>query len=392
MSCVIGDKILYQVGTTNDKKLVLSKDGFQGEISGGVKNVWGADNTSSHGQTYLIGDQAAKKTLYEFSIEALEGYDSDFSPSYVQSVFYSKPKLGFFYDYKRDKNSDPNEERPFGKVYFTRLVTSSVPTMGETRWGNAEKLDSSYKAAFKMEPFFYDCSDCVEYIDYVTYFNNLNFWDWDQVPPLFLEYGWDQDDNSWDSFSEDYGLIKELTDEQKKTFFTNIQCGKVRYFMNLRDRFFDRDTTQTARRYIVNQTVSSSSQIDVATSDDLQLTSAECRVMRIELSQMVKDQSVTIINMTNASGITITWDSSTPSPASLVYNTATGELYSGPSEDKVPLTSYSDTIPAQATQMLYFQGLQDEFRIGIPDFEQVRIINSVGTILDIKIDILLAYD
>jgi hypothetical protein len=160
--------------------------------------------------------------------------------------------------------------------------------------------------------------------------------------------------------------------------------------MQIRDRFFDRDTTQTARRYIIDETQNSATQSDYFTTDDLEFASADTDVYRVELSQMSTGQSIQIINLSNDSGLVITWLDGASSNATLVYNSYTKKLYEGANELEIPAGQYNVDIVSD--QPLYFSGLLNPFRIGDTPFETIRLINSSGTNLDVKIDVLPAYD
>jgi hypothetical protein len=106
---------------------------------------------------------------------------------------------------------------------------------------------------------------------------------------------------------------------------------------------------------------------------------------------MVQNQNIQIINVTNNSGLVITWLDGTASNASLVYNSYTKKLYETASETEVDPYKYNVDIVRD--QPLYFTGLLNPFRVrNLVTYETVRFINSTGNNLTVKIDILPAYD
>lgn len=374
------DKLIFQFGNAGSESFVFTKGAFEKRVTTGLKTAY-ASNAYTNGDTDMLGSQRPRKSEYEIEASFYNSYTSPYSQNYVNRVFNGERRTVFYYDFTYDPSlTDIETPREFGKVYYNKARTIKPPDQVESRFENMEKVDLESTVMLKQKPFFYDCSEAVEYIDYVNYIADIPKWD---------QETWDN--SYWDYNPGSYGLISSLTNDQKLAFFTNLPANAPVYLMQLRDRFFDRDTTQTARRYIVNTTQNSNTQSDVTTTDDLEFCSADTDIYRIELSQMSQNQNIQIINLSNNSGLKITWLDGTSSNAYLVYNSYTRKLYETTSETEVD--SYKYNVDIVSDQPLYFTGLLNPFRVGsTANYETVRLINSTGTNLDVKIDVLPAYD
>ena len=379
------EKLIFQYGNAGDTSFVFYKGGFGKNINTAVKTAY-ATNAYSNGDVDMLGTQRARKSEYEIEATFKNFYSSPYDVNYINRVFNGTRRTVFFYDWTYNPALlDIETDRNFGKVYYNKARTVKPPDQIETQFENMEVIDLESTVVLKLKPFFYDCSEAVEYIDYATYIANLNFWD-DNA------YNWDNLNDGWDFNAASFGLISSLTNTQRINFFTNLEPTAPTYLMYLRDRFFDRDTTQVARRYILNQTQSSNTNSVYSTTGELSQASADSDIYRIELSQMSSGQSIKLQNLTNISGLTITWIDAVSSANLLVYNSFTKKLYETLTEIEISSSKYRVDIPENSDSALYFSGLLNLFRIGTLAFEQVRLTNSTGTNLDVKIDVLPAYD
>jgi hypothetical protein len=374
------DKLIFQYGNAGSESFVFVKGAFEKTVVTALKTAY-STNSYTNGDIDMLGTQRPKKSEYEIEATFYNLFTSPYSQNYINRVFNGEKRTVFYYDFEYTPNLNINTPRNFGKVYYNKARTVKQPDQTEGRIQNIEKIALESTVILKQKPFFYDCSEAVEYIDYTNYLAGLSTWN-GQI--------WDATSFYWKFNPASFGLVSSLTNDQKIAFFTNLANNAPRYLMQIRDRFFDRDTTQTARRYIINQTQNSATQSDYFTTDDLELASADTDVYRIELSQMSTNQSIQIINLSNNSGLIITWLDGASSNANLVYNSYTKKLYEGANEDEIPASQYNVDIVSD--QPLYFSGLLNPFRIGDTPFETIRLINSSGTNLDVKIDVLPAYD
>lgn len=380
---ITNEKLIYQHGNALEPNYVFFKGAFEKNVETGLKTVY---QTSSYidGDSDLLINSRAKKTAYEIECTFSTFFTSSYDRNFVNRVFNGSKKTTFYFDYSYSPTSTIETPRSFGKVYFHNARTIKAPNQSEGQFEDMEKVQLDDTVILKPDrPYFYDISDCVEYLDYETYIASLTTWNGTT---------WSASSTFWKYPPSSYGLVSSLSDSDKLAYFTNLTPNGLNYFMYLRDRFFERDTTQTVRRYIINETQNSGSTSDYVTTDDLLEASADTDIFRIELSQMSAGQSIQVINTTNDSGLTITWADTVSSNAVLVYNNYTKKLYETINETEIASNKYTVTIPDSAEQPLYFSGLLNPYRIGDPSYEIVRLTNSTGTNLDVKIDVLPAYD
>jgi hypothetical protein len=380
---VTNEKLIYQYGNALEPNYVFFKGAFEKNIETNLKTVY---QTSSYidGDSDLLVNSRAKKTAYEIECTFSNVFNSSYDRNFINRVFNGSKKTTFYFDYTYDPTLPVYTNRQFGKVYFHRTRTIKTPNQSEGQYEDIEKVQLDDTILLKSDrPYFYDISDCVEYLDYETYIASLTTWNGTT---------WSDSSTFWKYPPSSYGLVSSLSNADKLNYFTNLAPNGINYFMYLRDRFFERDTSQTVRRYIIDETQNSNSTGDYTTTNDLLNASADTDIFRIELSQMSAGQSIQVINTTNDSGLTITWADTVSSDAVLVYNNYTKKLYETSNETEIASNKYTVTIPDSSGQPLYFSGLLNPYRIGDPSFEIVRLINSTGTNLDVKIDVLPAYD
>lgn len=380
---ILNDKMLYQYGNADEPNYVFHKGDFEKRISTGVKTVY-EDMPYITGEVDYLQATRAKKTMYDIEVTFANMFYSPFEIQSMNNAFSGAKRAIFYYDIIHNGNIGVHTPRTFGKFYYNYARLTKPIDQSEIMYDGAGKVQFDSTVIFKQTPAFYDCSSAIEYLNYTTYLANLARWD-DNT------FDWDTNNPGWDAAAGSYGLVSSLTSDQKYDFFTNLKTSPMDYLVILRDRFFRRDTTQIARQYILDETQSSNSQSDYALTEDLDDTSVDNNIYRIELSAMDSGQSIQIFNITNSSGIKITWLSSSQSDALLVYNSYTGKLYESVTEDDLDPNDYLVEIPDEADDRLYFSALSAVRQVRFQPKEQVRLTNSIGTNLDVKIDVLPAY-
>jgi hypothetical protein len=236
-------------------------------------------------------------------------------------------------------------------------------------------------------PFFYDCTEDVEYISFADYAGNQEIWD-----STGVQTRWNSTNQYWLYPPGSFDYVSNLTNAQKLQFFTSVypDSASINYYLQLRDRFFARDTTQTNRNYVLNNTYSASTQTDTTLTDLFQSVSSNRSLYRVEISELGAGQSCELKNLANNSGIKITWLSGSTSPSDLVFNSYYGKLYSGSSETEIEQALYS--VESTGDTPLYFTGLENPQAVFVISNETIRVTLTAGSSPDIKIDVLAAYD
>lgn len=379
------DKLIYQYGNAIEPNYIFFKGKFQKNIATSVKTMY-SDSFYIDGQVDMLQKTKARKNSYELECTFYNSFNSPYSLDYINRVFYGEPRLSFYYDYAYDPTAGKNQ-REFGKIYYNYTRCIKPPNQSESQRDNMEKNDLVSDVILKPNtPYFYDCSDDVEYVLYTDYTAAVRQWDnnslqWDNVSNL-----------GWDYATNQFAVVSGLSNANKLDYFTNKKPDDPKYILFLKDRFFNRDTKQTNRNYVINETQNANTSSDYVTNDILQNASADTDIYRIELNQMAPNQTVEIKNLTNNSGIKITWLESSPSNAVLVYNSYYKKLYETTSETEIDSSKYSIQIPTENARALYFRGLVNPFRIRELPYEQIRITNQGVNNLTVKIDVLPAYD
>ena len=373
------DKLIYQFGNAQEPNYVFFKGNFTKETKTGSKTVY---NTSSYieGDVDMLQTSNSAQADYELECNFSNPLISPYELNFINRAFIGRKKITFFYDYEYNKNLNVLAQRNFGKVYYSYARVIDPPDQNETQRENMDKVDLENTITLKQKPFFYDCTDSVEYIDYATYISSLPYWG-----------GTTWGGSFWGYPPSSFGTIASLSNANKLLYFTDLKADQTNYFMQLRDRFFARDTSQTARNYIVNTSIGSGVTTDLFTADVLGGCSAKCYIFRVELSQMSANQEIQIINTNNGSATSIKWLDSVSSNAVLVYNSYTRKLYETTNETAIDENKYLIDIPTGYFDDLYFSSILNPFAIATPPTEIVRLINSTGTILDVKIDVLPTY-
>lgn len=380
---VLNDKLVYQYGNADEPNYVFHKGDFEKRLSTGVKTVY-KDMPYTTGEVDYLQGTRAKKTMYEIEISFANMFYSPFEIQSINNAFDGSKRMLFSYDIVHNGALGVHARRTFGKFYYNYARVTKPIDQIETIYDSAGKVQFDSTVILKQPPAFYDCSNAIEYVNYATYLASLSEWDNNT-------FDWDSNNPGWDSAAGTYGLISSLTNDQKYQFFTNLKTSPMDYLVLLRDRFFARDTTQAARLYILDETQNSNSQTDYVLTDDLKDTSTDNTIYRIELTAMNDGQSIEIRNITNNTAIKITWLAGAQSDNVLVYNSYTGKLYETTSETDIDPGSYLAEIPDDANDRLYFSALSAVRQVRFQPKEQVRLTNSTGTNLDVKIDVLPAY-
>ena len=369
---MISDKLLYQFGNANQPCYVFFKNQFEGEQALGVKEQR-ADSSFIDGSVRL---NRANKNMRTGSLVTYEFSNMFFaySSNIITQIFYSEPKLMFWFEVEDFDPDNPELFRGVKKFYYSIADCTVPPTFTEDQLNNRAKPEQRYTTSFMLDkPYLYECTNEVEFID-------------TSIPQLIslwgtMRYGI----NVWGS-TQAPALVSTLTQDQKDDIFLHVDPMNITKFLLLKDRFFRRDVT-TARNYVYDRTVTANNTVTAQVTNAFRASPVDNRVYRIEISSVTTNGKIDILNLSNNTGLRITWVA--PSPASdIVYNSYYDALYDSAGE-RIPDGNY--TSEALNSDILYFTGQLNNRPFGSTAQESVRVINNTSTTTDVKIDALLAY-
>jgi hypothetical protein len=378
VSPVVNSKFIYQYGNIPKDVFVFYKGKFSKLIETSIKEVV---ETSAFvtGDVDLQANKKSFKSSYLLDIDFTNQYNSPYSVDYINKMFMGVPRYTFFYDYTVNRD-DPYAQKTINKFFYNPNVRAiKPPNNNESERENRYEGEYLNTATLKMsKPFFYDCSESLEWLSYNEYIASLTYWG---------QTTWGG--SYWGNTPNSTGLISALSSENKILYFSDLEPNEINYFLLLRDRFFARDTTQTQRRYVINNNYTSGTFTDTALTNEFNDVTADTSIYRIEISGLSAGQSLEIKNLNNNSGIKITWLAPSSSGV-LVFNSYYGNLYAASSENDIPASSYSVEVVGNET--LFFTGLGNPFRVFTLNTEILRITPSAGSNPNVKIDVLPTYD
>jgi hypothetical protein len=374
---MISDKVIFQYGNANEANYIFYKQKFTGQLNNGVKEQR-SESALMDGSQRLNGANRNKRAGYLFQYDFRNPFFSIFTPDFINRVFYGEPRIAFWYQVEAFMQDDGKYIRP-PKQWFYNLADCTIPpSIKEDERANNATPDNAYSIGLTLEkPYLYDCTVDLEYIDLQSYIDGLTTWG-----------SFNYNAANWGS-SFTPSAVSGLTDAQISEFFVNLNVRNINYFVYLRDRFFNRDTTQTNRNYVINQTVAANSELDVLTSNAFRSSPVDNQIYRLEISQLSIGKSLTFSNTTNNTGLKLNWVDSTSSPSNLVFNSYTGKLYSGTSEIEISSDKYR--VEAIGDRALYFSGLLNPRPFDTFNNENIRVINNGTGSVVVKIDALIAY-
>ena len=373
---MITDKLIYQYGNADEPCYVFYKNQFAGTQSLGVKQQR-ADSAFIDGSVRLNGAEKAKRTsaVYEYEFPNMfftAGSDD------ITSVFYSEPKVAFWFDVQDYDPTSPQLFRGVNKFYYAIADCVVTPTTKENEKNNRATPQQDYNISLLLDkPYIYDCTSAVQFVD-TSAEVNISLWGATALPDVLI-YG----SGVWGS-DQQAVLVSTLTQSQKDEYFLNVDAKDISKYLILKDRFFRLETT-TDRNYVYNQTVTNTD--TRALTSVFQASPVDNRIYRIEISQLSPARSLELNNLTNGSGLVITWLRPT-SITDVVYNSYYDALYDSAGQ-KIPSQDY--TVTQVGADMLYFSGLGGPVQFGRVRNESMRVTNTSSNPVTVKIDALIAY-
>lgn len=373
---MISDKVIFQYGNANEPNYIFYKQQFKGQLVNGIKEQT-SDSALMDGKQRLNGANRNKRAGYLFQYDFKNPFFSIFTTDFINRVFFGQPRLAFWYQVEEFADN-PTYIRPPSKWFYNVADCTVPPALKENERNNNATPDAEYSIGISLEkPYLYDCSSDIEYVDLNNYLSGLSL------------YGTAVYGTSVYGSTFAPANVSGLTDEQKTQFFVELDVKNINYFLYLRDRFFNRDTTQTNRNYVYNQTITASTFTDTNLTNAFRESPTDNQIYRIELSDLAVGQTLTIENLSNNSGIVIEWLDASTSPTDLVYNSYHDKLYSGANETEVDSSKY--TVYGINSRPLYFSGLLNPRPFETIQNETIRVTNNSTNTPTMKIDALITY-
>lgn len=378
----ITSKFIYQFGNIPNPSYIFYKGGFEASLTRNIKEI-NSDASYIDGEIDNNYNRQAKKTgrIYKakFNKQINDAYTNDF----IDRVFDGYKDWAFFYatdDVDVVTSGYQTTQRYISRWYANRLRVIQPPKEDETERENMREGEKVYETTMKMyDPYFYDYTADLEYIDYDTYVNNLPLWGGSTWGGTY-----------WGYPPASFGLVSGLSDSTAWSYFVTLDPTNTsrKYFIQLRDRFFDRDLTQTNTNYYLNALYNASTTTDTKLTTGMENVNSNGSRYRIEITTMATNQTLSLNNLSNNSGIKITWTDNSDSP-SLVYNSIYGKLYNASTGVEIQSTKYNVEIVDES--VLYLTGLHNPYAINNITAETIRVITGAGNNLTVKLDVLQAY-
>ena len=128
--------------------------------------------------------------------------------------------------------------------------------------------------------------------------------------------------------------------------------------------------------------------VDVQTTDFLADTSADNRTFIIELSTMNQNNTVSILNLTNSSGLLFTWLGAVSSPSLFYYNSVKNRCYQA---DGTIISSSDIQIKQQSNSFLYFDPKRTLNAVISTFNDTIRLQKNSSLTISVKIEALKTY-
>jgi hypothetical protein len=361
-------KILYQFGNGLSNYFIFPKPELNIGVGSSLKTNY-ENNRLTDGLINLSVDQKFKKGAYIYTVSFLLQNKDYFDIDYIKSVFWNGYRqLSFFYDLDIDSNLT------FYYNYLT-VTASFVEEFKSKEDFNQSTIKFSVELTAE-NPFVFACDSSI------AYFNKSAF--------VVSEKKWDV--GLWDVGVWDAGItvatiaISSLTLQQKLDLFYDCQNNDNALIYT--DRFFNPTTYSLGGSLIIDQTLTVGTPVDVQTTSYLIDSSADNRTFLIQLSAMATNDTVSITNITNNSGLLFTWRSATSSPSTFYYNSVKNRCYQ--SDGTIILTSDIQIIQ-QSNSFLYFNPKRTLNGVISTFNDTIRLQKSSTSNISVKIEALKSY-
>jgi len=372
----LGRKRLYQIGNADDVYFVVPRLELNYEIQP-TKQLKLDDSFLYNGFSRLNGQEKDIYASYQFNLSFkiterhLKKNPKVFNLNFLNRLSDHNVVPLFFYEYDNDKNLTW-----YYSYGFISTPPKQIISENDTSGGiDTENMEVSL--GITMMPYYWDCNTEIKYLNTDTATTTTVNWG-------STTWG----GSVWQPNNSQYALISSLSIDNKTNYFT---ANVPKFPVWLQDRFIKRELL-TPSSYLLNQTLSDTNPTDVYTSNALQYTTTDNLIYRLEITPLDYNQSITIENLSNDSGIKITWVDLTANANSLVYNSYKGKFYDLITNLEIPLSKINYEV--LRNRNLYFSAMEYNRSPNTHPFnttELMRLQRTSGTNSTIKIDVLKSF-
>lgn len=331
---MFGDKILYQIGNADEDYFLFPKTENTIINVPALKTTYEQSNLFN-GEARINVGQKNKKGAYNIVIEFLWDEMQDYNLDYLNKVFYTKPKIVFFYS--KDKDNNPTFYYNYADVIKPPQQVIKV----------REELGTRYRVInveLKLvSPYFYKTDSSLKFYDNVS-FMGAPYWG-DGVTYWGGTSYWGQGAGVL------YTLVSSLDLQTKLEYFDSKY---PQYPLFYEERFYGQGLSIDPNNRILDYTLTSNSETFVGTEEIYTQTSADGYLYLINLPRLSQNQYISIRNTENNTGLRIDWLDSSSSPVNIIWNSLWQRLYDVTSGSVIEDTKYSTSIPVNTNTMLYF--------------------------------------
>jgi hypothetical protein len=363
-------KVLYQFGNGLGAYFIFPRTNLEISTESSLKTNF-ENNRLTDGLINMSIDQKFRKGAYIYDVTFLVDNKSLIDIDNIKSTFWNGYKqIAFFYDL------DINSNLTF--YYNILTVTKSLVESYKSNEGLGQSV-IAYSIELTAEtPFLFACDSSLAYFDKSAYVANVKTWDSGD--------SWDSGDK-WDSGLNIASIpISGLTLDQKLELF--YSCKHTDNALIYTDRFFNPQSYSLSSDLIVDETLTVNTPVDIQTTTTLADTTADNKIYLIELSTLGLNDTVTIVNGSNSSGIQFRWISSVNSPSLIYYNSLKNRCFTA---GNVEIPTSDIQISQVLNSFLYFSSQKTLNSILTNYKENIRLTKNSTSNIDVKIETLKTY-
>lgn len=364
----INQKILYQMGDGRGNHFIFPKTELAVSSSSSIKTMFD-DNSGINGLINNSLSEEFKKGAYEFTIDFMLDNKDYIGLDYVKSFFWNGYKtIAFFYDL--DKNG-------FINFYYTYLtITNSFLENYSSQIDYANDKIKVQVSVTAENPFFYETFG-LQYFNENTYTPSL--WDGSRT----LDGSWNLDIGETSSIFN----FANLSNDLKKQYFYD-ECGENAKPLIFVDRFFKIENMAISSNLLVNQTLTTNALLDTTTNNLLIGSTAKNPIYLIEIGSLNQNETLSIQNLSNNSGLKFTWLSSATSGV-IYYNSFKNRCYNS---NKEIISERDIRIEILNNKFLFFNPQKNMNKLSTVNNDNLRIQKNTSSNLTLKIETLKTFN